>query len=167
MALAGVAWIVVLTVICYLGIALSARAQHLMLGTELTILLVFSVVALGQVYLGHGAPDSRPVSWAWFDPFRIGDFNRFTEAMVLAVFIYWGWDSCISVNEETKDPHTAPGQAAVVSTVILVGIYALVAVAAVSAAGRGCSHRMAAMYWLPWGRACWGRRWGRSWCLPC
>jgi amino acid transporter len=136
-AFAGVAWIVVLTMICYLGIALSARMQHLLLGTELAILMVFSVVALGQVYLGHAPADSRPVAWSWFDPFRIGDFSRFTEAMVLAVFIYWGWDSCISVNEETNDPRTAPGQAAVVSTVILVCIYALVAVAAVSVAGPG------------------------------
>jgi amino acid transporter len=134
-ALAGVTWVVVLTMVCYLGIALSARMQHLLLGTELVILAVFSITALGQVYLGHPSADSHPVSWSWFDPFRISDFSRFTEAMVLAVFIYWGWDSCISVNEETKDPRTAPGQAAVVSTVILVAIYALVAVAAVAAAG--------------------------------
>ena len=134
-ALAGVAWIVVLTVICYLGIALSARMQHLLLGTELAILLVFSGAALGQVYLGHAPVDAHPVAWNWFNPFQVGDFSRFTGAMVLAVFIYWGWDSCISVNEETKDPHTAPGRAAVVSTVILVAIYALVAVASVSAAG--------------------------------
>ena len=54
---------------------------------------------------------------------------------MLAVFIYWGWDSCISVNEETQDPRTVPGNAAVVSTIILVGLYALVAAAAVAVAG--------------------------------
>jgi amino acid transporter len=134
-ALVGVAWIVALTVVSYLGIALSARMQHLLLSAELVILMVFSIAALGEVYLGHAPADSQLVSWSWFDPFRIADFSRFTEAMVLAVFIYWGWDSCISVNEESKDPRTAPGRAAVVSTVILVAIYALVAVAAVSAAG--------------------------------
>ena len=134
-ALAGVAWIVVLTAICYLGIALSAKTQQLLLIAELVILLVFAAVALGQVYLGHPPVDSRPVSPDWFNPFRIETVSRFTEAMVLAVFIYWGWDSCISVNEETRDPHIAPGQAAIVSTVILVSLYALVAVAAVSVAG--------------------------------
>lgn len=134
-AVAGVAWIVVLTAICYLGIALSARTQQWLLAAELGILGLFACVALGQVYLGHVPPDAPTPSLGWFNPFRIGDASRFTEAMVLAVFIYWGWDSCISVNEETKDPHTVPGQAAVVSTIILVGLYALVAFAAVAVAG--------------------------------
>jgi amino acid transporter len=133
-AIAGVAWIVVLTAICYLGIALSARTQQWLLAAELAILVAFAAVALGQVYLGYVPADAPKPSLGWFNPFRIGDFSRFTEAMVLAVFIYWGWDSCISVNEETKDPHTVPGQAAVVSTVILVGLYALVAFAAVAVA---------------------------------
>ena len=78
---------------------------------------------------------STPVSLNWFNPFHIGDFSKFTEAMVLAVFIYWGWDSCISVNEETQDPRSVPGHAAVVSTIILVGLYGLVAAAAVAVAG--------------------------------
>jgi amino acid transporter len=48
------------------------------------------------------------------------------------VFIYWGWDSAVSVNEETKDPATTPGRAAILSTLILVLTYAIVAVAAVA-----------------------------------
>jgi amino acid transporter len=50
--------------------------------------------------------------------------------VLLAVFIYWGWDSGVSVNEETKDSSTAPGRAAIVSTIILVVIYLLIATAA-------------------------------------
>ena len=30
-------------------------------------------------------------------------------ASLLMLFIYWGWDTAVSVNEETKDPHTTPG----------------------------------------------------------
>jgi amino acid transporter len=132
---AGVAWIMILTVICYLGIALSARTQQILLGAEMAILVVFAAVALSQVYAGLPPAESQHVSLSWFNPLHIGDFSKFTEAMVLAVFIYWGWDSCIAVNEETKDPRTAPGHAAVASTIILVGLYALVAVAAVAIAG--------------------------------
>jgi amino acid transporter len=132
---AGVAWIVVLTAICYLGIALSARTQQILLGAELAILVMFAAVALAQVYAESPPPGSTPVALSWFNPFHIGDLGKFTEAMVLAVFIYWGWDSCISVNEETEDPHSIPGNAAVVSTIILVAIYGLVAAAAVAVAG--------------------------------
>jgi amino acid transporter len=134
-AIAGAAWIVVITAICYLGIALSARTQQLLLGAEMLILVVFAAVALAQVYAAIPPVDAHPIALNWFNPLHIGDFSKFTGAMVLAVFIYWGWDSCISVNEETKDPRTAPGHAAVVATFILVGLYALVAVAAVAVAG--------------------------------
>ena len=39
--------------------------------------------------------------------------------MILCIFIYWGWDSCLAVTEETKDAENTPGKAALVSTVIL------------------------------------------------
>ena len=55
--------------------------------------------------------------------------------MLLAVFIYWGWDTTATVNEETEDPGEAPGRATVVSTLILLGIYLIVAVAAQAYAG--------------------------------
>ena len=35
------------------------------------------------------------------------------------LFIYWGWDTAVSVNEETKDKNKTPGQAAIISTVLL------------------------------------------------
>ena len=53
------------------------------------------------------------------------------------MFIYWGWDSDGNVNEETEDSTEAPGKAAVVSTLILLGIYVVVAIAAVAYAGLG------------------------------
>ena len=42
------------------------------------------------------------------------------------VFIYWGWDTAVAVNEETKDKTRTPGLAAIFSTFILLVTYALV-----------------------------------------
>jgi amino acid transporter len=53
------------------------------------------------------------------------------------IFIYWGWDTAVTVNEETDDPAKTPGRAAVISTVLLLAIYALVILAAQSFAGVG------------------------------
>ncbi len=131
----GVAWIVGITAICYVGIALSARTQNLLLGAELVILAVFSILALTRVYGPNPPAGSHRIAWNWFDPLHAGGFDAFAQSMVLAVFLYWGWDSCLSVNEETKDPHAAPGYAAVVSTLVLVGIYGLVVAAAVAVGG--------------------------------
>ena len=57
------------------------------------------------------------------------------DGLLVAVFIYWGWDSTVCVNEETTDSGSTPGRAAVASTLILVGIYVLVSSAAISFAG--------------------------------
>src|ERR1019366_5162717 len=47
-------------------------------------------------------------------------------AMLLMLFIYWGWDTAVSVNEETADKAKTPGQAAIISTVVLLVTYAIV-----------------------------------------
>jgi amino acid transporter len=131
----GVVWIVAMTAICYLGIELSALTQKVLLAAEFIILVIFAAVALQKVYGGHA--DGTRVALDWFNPFRIGSSADFTQAMLVAVFVYWGWDTGAAVNEETKDPHGAPARAAVVSTLLLVGLYLIVAVAAVAFAEPG------------------------------
>lgn len=133
--IAGVAWIVAMTAICYLGIELSARTQQVLLGTELVILLIFAAAALAKSYMDQALPGSGRPAIGWLDPFEAGSPENIVEALLVAVFVYWGWDTSTSVNEETEDPERAPGRAAVVSTLLLVLVYVLVAVAAIAFAG--------------------------------
>src|SRR5690242_5639213 len=135
--LVGVLWIVLMTWICYRGIELSARLQEVLLSIELIMLLVFAVVALVKVGTGNGTDGSIGVSWSWFNPFDIDSFSTFFRGLLLMIFIYWGWDSAVAVNEETADPTRTPGRAAVISTVLLVATYALVTTAALAFAGVG------------------------------
>jgi amino acid transporter len=51
---------------------------------------------------------------------------------LVSIFIYWGWDTAVTVNEECKDARHGPGLAAVLSTFILLLIYVVVGVAAVA-----------------------------------
>src|SRR4029077_3166443 len=67
----------------------------------------------------------------WFNPFAL-NFSNLVVAMLLGVFIYWGWDSGVAVNEESEDPADGPGRSAVVSTLVLVAIYLFVATGAQS-----------------------------------
>jgi amino acid transporter len=131
----GVAWIFVLTAICYRGIEFSARTQQVLLGTELAILLLFAVMALAKVYTSSAPLGSMPVSFDWFNPFKVASYDDFLKAFLVAVFIYWGWDSSLAVNEETENPQTTPGVAGVTSTFLLVAVYVLVSAAAISFAG--------------------------------
>jgi len=93
----GVLWIAAMTAICYLGIELSAHTQKVLLAAEVVILLIFAAVALDKVYSGHD--DGTRVALDWFNPFTVDSASDFTTAMLVAVFIYWGWDTGATVNE--------------------------------------------------------------------
>jgi amino acid transporter len=133
----GVMWIVSMTYICYRGIEVSARFQRVLLGVEIVMLLVFSATALIRVGTGHHPATSVPVTASWFNPFQISSFSAFVGGLILMLFIYWGWDTAVAVNEETKDKDKIPGRAAIISTVILLVTYVLVILAAQSFAGIG------------------------------
>ncbi len=136
MIVAGaVIWIVLMTWICHRGIELSARLQQLLLGFEILMLVAFAVIALTKVYVDHPAGSVR-FAIDWLNPFG-GGINSLTDGVLLAVFIYWGWDSGVAVNEETRDKRNGPGLAAVMSTFLLVLIYVLVSCAAQAFHGTG------------------------------
>jgi amino acid transporter len=135
--LVGVLWIVAMTYICYRGIEVSANFQKALLTIELGMLLVFSIVALIRVGTGHHPAESLTPSVSWLNPFDVSSFNAFASGLILMVFIYWGWDTALSVNEETKDPSKTPGRAAMLSTVILLFSYAIIIFAAESFSGVG------------------------------
>jgi amino acid transporter len=134
--IAAVVWIAIMTWICYRGIELSARIQQILLSAEVFILGLFAVVALVKVYGGSAPHGSIQPSADWFNPFAM-NFSDLVVALLLAVFIYWGWDSGVAVNEESEDPAEGPGKAAVVSTILLVLIYVVVTAAAQSFHGVG------------------------------
>jgi amino acid transporter len=129
----GVVFIILLTWICWKGIELSARTQQLLLGFEMAILLIFAVVALIKVYTSSPAHSSH-IQLDWFNPFSLS-FGALVEGMLLGVFLYWGWDTGVSVNEESENSDSGPGRSAVVSTIVLIGIYLLVSVAAQAYSG--------------------------------
>jgi amino acid transporter len=130
----GVVWIIIMTAIVTIGIELSARTQVGLLAAEILTLAIFAVVALIKVYSGDAGVDSVHPSLDWINPLDLGT-SEISAGMLLAVFIYWGWDTTATVNEETEDATEAPGRATVVSTLILLGIYIIVAYAALAYAG--------------------------------
>ena len=55
----------------------------------------------------------------------------------LSIFIFWGWDVTLTMNEETKDPEKTPGRAATLTVLIIVSLYLLLAVSLIMFAGVG------------------------------
>jgi amino acid transporter len=133
--LVGVLWIVAMTYICYRGIELSARFQRVLLSIEVVMLMVMSVTALVRVFVSS-PPGSLHPSLSWLSPSHL-PLSAFVSGIILMLFIYWGWDTALSVNEETADKSRTPGRAGIISTVLLLVTYAIVIIAVQSFAGVG------------------------------
>jgi amino acid transporter len=116
-----------MTLITWIGIELSARTQFGLLAFEIIILLGFSVWALAKVYLNHPSGSITP-SLSWLNPFELSA-RQLSNGVLLALFIYWGWDTAANVNEETRDGSHAAGLATVLSTLVLVVTYIIAAYA--------------------------------------
>jgi amino acid transporter len=132
---AGIIWIAIMTYICYRGIEVSARLQYGLLGIEVVTLVAFAVFALVKVYADDAPAGIRP-SVHWLSPAGLSG-TAVVSATLIAVFIYWGWDTAVATNEEADDPATTPGRAAILATVLLLLTYALVSVATIAFAGVG------------------------------
>ncbi|MGY1811450.1 APC family permease [Blastococcus sp. SYSU D00820] len=126
--------IVVMTAICVIGTEISARVQNLLILAQVLALLVFAVVALVRALNGDGLEGSLTPSLSWLNPFAEGG-AALTGGLLLGVFAYWGWESAVNLTEETEDSASAPGKAAVLSTVVLLVTYLAVAYAVVAFSG--------------------------------
>ena len=83
---------------------------------------------------GTAGEQAVPPTLEQLSPFGL-EPGSVATAVILCIFIYWGWDACLAVTEETKDADRTPGRAALISTVILLATYVLVAYAVGSFAG--------------------------------
>ncbi len=132
-------FIAVMTWINYRGIEGSARLQYFLVSIQFIVLIVVAGLALYAVFAGNGMEGAQDPAKTWFNPFAIHDFEAFVQGILLAIFIYWGWDTVLAINEETKDSERTPGRAALISTVLLLGIYLLFSLAMIAYAGTGRS----------------------------
>ncbi|MCU1446306.1 MAG: amino acid transporter [Cryobacterium sp.] len=81
--------------------------------------------------------DTLGFSASWFNPFLAPSFSAFAAGVSLSIYIYWGWDVTLTMNEETKDPERTPGRAATLTVGIIFVLYILVSVAALMFSGVG------------------------------
>ncbi|WP_139416446.1 APC family permease [Agromyces laixinhei] len=133
----GVVFIALMSWISWRGLEIGERIQNVLLGVQYLALVLFVVFATVAVITGTAPEGATAPSGEWFNPFAFESFGGLVEAVLLALFIYWGWDTCLALNEETRDPKRIPGRAAVLTTLILLVTYVGVAVAAMSYSGLG------------------------------
>ncbi|MEV5507828.1 APC family permease [Streptomyces orinoci] len=126
------AFIALATAVSYRGMTATKGVQYALVALQLLVLALFVTMALGK----SGA-SSPHFSWNWLNPFAVPSFASFTAGLSLSIFMFWGWDACLTVNEETAGSERTPGRAALLAMVVLIGSYLLTAVAAQRYAGVG------------------------------
>ena len=129
-----VAFVALATWITYRGVEATKRLQYTLVGFQMAVLLLFVVLALAR---SGSASGSIPFEWSWLDPTAITSFSAFTAGLSLSLFIYWGWDTCLTVNEETTGSARTPGRAALLAIAVIVLTYLTTAIAVQVYAGIG------------------------------
>ncbi len=134
--LLGCFFIIAMTLVSARGIVLSERIQNVLIAIQFGVLIVVSIIALVRVFTGTAGEQAIMPQWSWLWPSGL-DTSAIAAAVILCIFIYWGWDTCLAIGEETRGSDKTPGRAAVITTLILVATYVLVAYAIQSFAGFG------------------------------
>lgn len=117
--LLGSGFFLLMVVAVLVGIRITAKVQVAMSTIELTILLVFAILALAH---GH---DAHPFSWAWLSPTRFSGMGGFFAGALVAAFYYWGWDTTANLNEETKAAKVTPGFGAIIGVLVVFALFEL------------------------------------------
>ncbi|WP_457031726.1 APC family permease [Kitasatospora sp. P5_F3] len=131
-----VVFVAAATAIAYRGVGLTKEVQYVLVGLQLVVLTLFALFAFVKADQGRSEL-AIEFSWQWLDPFAVESFAAFTAGLSLSLFIYWGWDTSLTVNEETSGSAKTPGRAALLTMLVILTSYLVVAVATQRFAGVG------------------------------
>ena len=119
--LIATAVVLVMLVIAVVGIRPTARTQLGMGGLEYLILIGFAIAGF-VVVIGHH-PGTFPITAGWFSLSGIGGKGDIAAGLLIAVFMFTGWDATVYVNEEVKGRKHNPGKSAVLAVSFLAVVF--------------------------------------------
>ena len=121
-ALVGTAFNLIVLVVAAIGIKLSARFQWSWAIFEYGLLIGFTIAAVIGIYGGH-LTHTVHVTSSWFTISGAGGFTALISGVLLAIFLYSGWDTAAYVGEEARGKQAGP--AAITSVALLFVIYSV------------------------------------------
>jgi amino acid transporter len=93
----GVLFIAVMTLVNYRGIRLGEHVQRVLTYVQYIALGIFALAIVVRIV--GGAPEGQAFDLEWFNPAgAFADPGAVVHGALLALFIYWGWDTCLAVN---------------------------------------------------------------------
>ncbi|UYQ76967.1 APC family permease [Glutamicibacter sp. JL.03c] len=119
--------------ISYRGMNATKIFQYVLVGFQVGVLLLFSIMA----FTSSTPYDPTPITWEMFNPAGVETFTSFAAGISLSIFVFWGWDVTLTMNEETTDPNKVPGRGSTWTVLIIIALYLAVATAVLYFAGVG------------------------------
>jgi len=105
--LLGSFFIIAMSLVSARGIVLSERIQNILIAIQFGVLIIVSIIALARVFSGSAGDQAITPQLSWLWPSGL-DASSIAQAVILCIFIYWGWDTCLAVGEETRAPTRRP-----------------------------------------------------------
>lgn len=121
-------WLFLITFFCVYGIRWTTNFQWVLCIVEYLAVVVFSIGGIVKVALERHHHQSFHA--AWLNPFGVHGLGNIATALAVGTFLFWGWDTAVNLNEETKAPGRTPGRAAILSMWLILGVFLLNFVAA-------------------------------------
>ncbi len=121
-AIIALAWLIFVSAMVIYGIRLTANFQWIMVGLEYLVVLAFSITGLVRAIASHPA-GTHALSLSWLSPGSIGGISGLAVGAALGVFLFWGWDTAVNLNEESEESDSNPGIAGILSMFILLVIF--------------------------------------------
>lgn len=118
------------------GMEATTRVQAFLVVLQVVALCAFGITAIVRAYF-YQAPDFTAIDLSWFNPVEIPTSAALAAGLSLSIFMFWGWDVTLTMNEETRNPKTTPGLAAAATVAIVMLLYILTTAAALTFAGIG------------------------------
>lgn len=111
-------WVTFISAVTLKGIKPTSYLQFILTGVEIVILLAIIVSAIFQYY--EQPTHSFSLSWLSLSHFTPSEF---AAGALSSIFLYWGWDVTLNLNEETKNTTTGPGWGAFGSVLVIILLF--------------------------------------------
>jgi amino acid transporter len=111
--LVGAGWFLIMLLVVLGGARLTVRAQLVLSGGELTLLLLFLLAAFTHDGSAHA------FDWSWLGFSHFEGPSAFASGALISAFYYWGWDVTSNLSEETHNSRRTAGLAALIGILVV------------------------------------------------